>query len=147
MHTPLSNQPHPASSTIVVVEDNPHIRQLLQDFLSLLVNAQGCSIILLAEAHSACEYLHHHPCSVLITDLNLGFSNMDGFNVVDAANLLPQRPFVIVISSVTSLDKVNAGLNSGSIDRFLHKPFSLQQLGQILPPHLLHDSTKPFSPR
>lgn len=145
MHSALPPQTPPCPSTIVVVEDNPHIRILLQDFLSLIIDAHHCSVVLLSEAQPACDYLHHNPCSVLITDLNLGFSNMDGFSVVDAANNIQQRPFVIVISSVTSLDKVNAGLKDGSIDRFLHKPFSLQQLRQNLPAHLLHDSTKPFS--
>jgi CheY-like chemotaxis protein len=113
-----------ASKTILIVEDDPPLRQLVRRVLA----QQG---YVLLEARNAEEALHlvterHQPIDLLITDVVL--PHMDGFALSDRVKAIcPQAKVLFVSGYAGDSVAVRGGLKESG-EQFLLKPFTQDQL-------------------
>lgn len=113
--------------TILVVEDNYAIRCVVEEFLSLLIDTENIRIVSTDKESRADEVIRNEDVSLVITDVNLGIGG-DGLAIVDELNQKDTRPYIILMSSIEWLKSVKEYLETGRVDTFLNKPFSLDDL-------------------
>lgn len=107
-------------STILLVEDNPHIMKINAEFLSL----RGYEIRKAASANEAREQLRWHPIDLIVLDIMLP----DG-NGIALCRELKER-YHIPILFLTALGEnqdIVEGLRAGG-DDYLPKPYDLEVL-------------------
>ncbi|WP_051916952.1 MULTISPECIES: ATP-binding protein [unclassified Serratia (in: enterobacteria)] len=127
-HLPLpvqDEQPLPRNLRVLVVEDNPFNRHLLEEQLRLL----GCTVCLVEEGEQALARLQHEQFDVLLTDLSM--PGMDGYSLarrVQAA--YPKMPVVAVTADATPQEYIKC--SSAGMVRVLIKPLLLKELKQLL---------------
>lgn len=103
---------------VLIVEDEETIRELLVEFLQesgLQVEAVGC----------ACEGLalasRPDGCALLVTDIDLGVRDLDGFEIAARARRTrPDLPVVFISGRTWKLQEHAATAR----DRMLRKPFN-----------------------
>lgn len=115
------------NGAILIVEDNASIRDLIEEFLCYLVDAEQVRIFKTDKESEAEEILKREKVSLLITDVNLGRGG-DGLSIVNSLKEAPRRPYIIAISSIEWLEKIRNYLTNGTVDTFLSKPFSFKEL-------------------
>lgn len=103
---------------VLVVEDEETIRDLLVEFLEesgLEVQAVGCpcrGLALVSEPDG---------CTLLVTDIDLGVSELDGFEIAARARMTrPDLPVVFISGRTWRLQEHKATAR----DRMLRKPFN-----------------------
>jgi CheY-like chemotaxis protein len=108
--------------TIVLVDDDPAIRNLLQTFLE----RQGAKVYCAAGATEAMTLLERTVPDILISDIQLG--EFDGLRLI--AELREKHPSVATIA----ISGRNEGLTwtKSSPDAFLPKPFLLRKLFEVI---------------
>ena len=116
----LSPSPRPTVS-ILIVEDDPGHRQLLQEELSELDYAVHTA----ESAETACAALAEQTYAVVICDLRL--PGQDGFSVLEAARQRVPAPGFIMLTGFGTIDQAVAALKAGA-DDFLTKPVDLEHL-------------------
>ncbi|MFC5512339.1 response regulator [Massilia jejuensis] len=107
---------------VLLVEDNDDARELTAELLSLLGHQARCA----ASAELALEMLACEPADVLMTDITL--PGMSGIELVDQVRL--RYPGIETIFSSGHAQFANAR----ATDKFLLKPFSIDQLDAMLRP-------------
>lgn len=103
---------------LLVVDDNPAIRELLNDFLK----KEGFRVFGAPNGPSALEFMKGQRCDVVITDYSM--PEMDGVALIK--RLRPLYPYLFIIGISGFCDEkefLSAGANV-----FLSKPFRLQDL-------------------
>lgn len=115
------------SGTVLVVEDDSQLRQILRRYLT----SWGYSLLEAANGATALELVRTHvgPIDVLLTDLVM--PGMDGRSL--SRHVLAEKPTakVVFMSGYTEHAALrNAALGPG--DLFVQKPFSAQALSEIL---------------
>lgn len=122
MMTTPSPRPHDASRTavtVLVVEDDPHSRALLDHFLS----DRGYTVLTAALGADALD-LAHRAQAVL---LDVGLPDVDGWHVAETLRSdLPDLPVIFVTGSGEVADKL-LGFDLGAED-YLVKPYDLNEL-------------------
>ena len=109
-----------ASSNILIVDDDPDIRQVLKILLS--------ETYTVAEASSGMEavaYVKEHPELDLVL-LDVMMQGMDGFQTCDAIRKDSNVPVLFLTAKSAENDRVSAYFSGG--DDFLSKPFSSVEL-------------------
>src|SRR5690554_1336408 len=107
--------------TIMVVEDNPELRDALSDTLEY----DGYSVIAVADGQSALDALEHQTASLVVTDINM--DGMDGHALlVQIRRRHPLLP-VILITAFGSIGSSVRAMREGAVD-YLLKPFKPEQL-------------------
>ncbi len=119
------------SSTILVIEDNFSVRNVIREFLDFMIIPNSAKVVTLDKVDEANEVIENENVSLVITDVNLGVGG-DGLSLVDELNHRENRPYIVVMSSVEWLKKIENYLKSHMIDSFLNKPFSFKDLKSIL---------------
>ncbi len=120
------------NKAILIVEDNHAIREIIGEFLSTLIDTDDVRIFKTGTETEAGEILKNEDVSLLITDINLG-SEGDGLSLVDGLKQESQRPYIIAISSIEWIGRIEIYLKKGVVDTFLSKPFSYKELkGKLL---------------
>ncbi len=102
--------------TIVVIEDDPVLRQDTVDMLE----AADLAVVAFADGDQALDYLHHHQDGVaaVFTDVNLA-TDTDGLKV---AHLVADFfPAIVVIVTSGQYAERPPGLSEGA--RYLSKPW------------------------
>lgn len=113
------------SRTILVVDDEEHIRQGLCDALS----AEGYEGIEAVDGKNALEVLNKTPVDMVITDLRM--PKMDGNELLKKIySSYPTIPVVVLTGHGTIEEAVNA-MQNGAVD-FLTKPVDLGHLFMII---------------
>lgn len=116
-------QTNPSSQTVLVADDDPDLRVLLDQWLS----ASGFHVLTAANGREALDLVKQHPVEVVITDLK-----MPVINGLDLLTLLKEiRPDleVLFLSGQGSMPDVIEALREGRAFDFLLKP--LENLGQL----------------
>ena len=113
--------------TILVVEDNSAIRRVVEEFLSVLLDTENVKIVSTDKEAVADRIIREEDISLLITDVNLG-SGGDGLSIVNELNQRSERPYIILMSSIEWLKSIQEYLDSGLVDTFLNKPFTMIDL-------------------
>ena len=113
------------SVSVLVVEDDPHVRLMLDE----LLNDQGLDVWSVPDDLSAYQVLSQEArrFAVLLTDINLG-AGSDGFDVARRARCLNADIKVIFISAFPVAPERFA--SEGGV--FLSKPLDLPVLAQMV---------------
>lgn len=115
--------PLPALSPgrVGVLEDDPHVRQMLARFIS----AQGGTPREFRYGTELIDSVTSGDLDLVLVDL--GLPAEDGIDVVRRVRMMSRIPIVIV-SGRTELPAVSAGLDAGA-DDYVRKPISFEELG------------------
>jgi len=110
-----------ARHTVLVVDDEPFVRQSLQDMLE----GEGLRVVAAADLKAAHKLLQSEPVDAVVTDLQMpqggGMALLD--EVAAQGSGLP----VIVITGVGTIANAVAAMKKGAFD-FLQKPVDPAQL-------------------
>jgi DNA-binding response OmpR family regulator len=115
------NEPAPRSAVVLVVEDDPAIREGLVDALGF----HGHRVLQAATAPAGAEAALRSHCDLVLLDLML--PGGDGLDVLkELRRLKPRLPVIIITARGREADRVR-GLRMGA-DDYVVKPFSVREL-------------------
>jgi DNA-binding NtrC family response regulator len=121
----MESKMNPPRASVLLVEDDPGLRQLISDSLE----TQGFAVAQAADGADAMERLRGFVYDALVVDLCLPDKN--GMEILDEALTLFPMMRAVVITGFGGVDEAVVALKRGAID-FLQKPFKLERLGHIL---------------
>ena len=119
----MAEAPTPAGRRVLVVEDEPHIRELVALHLGL----EGLQVTQAADGEQAIKLVQSQPFDLCVLDLML--PRIDGLAVCRAIRREPvnaDAPILMLTARREEADKV-LGLESGA-DDYLTKPFGVREL-------------------
>jgi DNA-binding response OmpR family regulator len=111
------------SARVLIVEDEPHIR----DLVALHLRLEGLAIVAVGDGNEALRHARSEPFDVIVLDLML--PGLDGVTVCRAIRREPENsdvPILMLTARREESDKV-LGLESGA-DDYLTKPFGVREL-------------------
>lgn len=111
-----------ASQSIMLVEDDPDVRQALAD----LLRATGHAVTIAASAEEALELLGHTYQSVLLSDVDLGGATHGVALMQQIAQRYPFLPRILMSGLPAEILASRFGLSGGQV--LLAKPFTIPQL-------------------
>lgn len=117
-------------SRILVVDDDPGVRELLQDFL----RSRGYQVETAVDGPTTLEIARHDPPDLLLLDLMM--PGMNGMEVLRQLPSTAKHTSVIVVTAVTEEDVGRAALDAGAVD-YVTKPIDLAYLEQAISAVLL----------
>jgi CheY-like chemotaxis protein len=115
-----------AMARILVVEDDPNIRNLLVHFLQ----SRGYEVAAAADGLEGLKKVEEARPDLLVTDVMM--PKMNGYQLVNA--LVNERqdlptPKIVILTSRTDPADVKRGLNVGA-DAYIVKPFDLEDVAK-----------------
>src|SRR5688500_3237211 len=121
--------PHPMSSptqpTVLVVDDEADLRQLIAESLS----ADGFEVAQSPDAADAVERIKNFAYDALVVDLRL--PDADGMEVLDAALSRYPDILAVMVTGFGGVTEAVSAMKRGAAD-FLIKPFQIAQLSRVL---------------
>lgn len=105
---------------VLVVDDEPKITKLAQDYLE----RNGFRVLAAADGPAALALFRHERPDFVVLDLNL--PGMDGFDVARALRKESSVPIIMLTARVEEADRL-IGLELGA-DDYIVKPFSPREL-------------------
>jgi two-component system alkaline phosphatase synthesis response regulator PhoP len=108
------------SDLILVVDDEPKIVKLAQDYLE----KNGYRVASAGDGTTALAAFRHHKPDLVVLDLNL--PGMDGLEVCRAIRREADTPIIMLTARVDEVDRL-IGLELGA-DDYITKPFSPREL-------------------
>ncbi|MEX0900362.1 MAG: sigma-54 dependent transcriptional regulator [Gammaproteobacteria bacterium] len=111
----------PEYATILIVEDDDALRQLLADELA----EHGYTVETAPGIKAARQFLSASPCDVVISDLRLPDGN--GMDLLESLRAQPGSPGIVLITAFGSVPQAVEALKKGA-DDFLTKPLDLEHL-------------------
>ena len=129
MPQPISDPLH-APRTILVVEDEPSIRDSLCD----LFDVAGATVTAAADTGEALSALHTRAFDLVVTDLRLGPKHDGGLQVMAAAAMLSPDAAVIALTAYPEPPNRRAAARLGAA-HFLEKPVDLLTIAAIAEAH------------
>jgi len=108
------------TTTILVVDDQASVRQLLREYLS----EHGFKVITAADGQSALYTARHENPDLILLDLMM--PRMDGYQFIKQFRQERQTPIIIITAREEESDAV-LGLELGA-DDYVVKPFRLREL-------------------
>ncbi|MCT4608679.1 MAG: sigma-54 dependent transcriptional regulator [Pelagimonas sp.] len=110
-------------SDILIVDDERDIRELIGDILE----DEGFSVRLAGNSNDAMHEITSNPPAMLVLDIWLKDSKMDGIDILKAVKRdNPDIP-VVIISGHGNIEIAVAAIKQGAYD-FIEKPFNIDQL-------------------
>ncbi len=106
---------------LLVIEDDPEIRQMLQDFLE----SEGYTIITAADGETACARFAEESFDLVLLDLML--PKRSGTEVLRTIRNSGSTVPVLILSARDSDSDITLGLGIGA-DDYITKPFSVSQV-------------------
>ncbi|RKF15189.1 sigma-54-dependent Fis family transcriptional regulator [Roseovarius spongiae] len=114
-------------SDILIVDDERDIRELISDILE----DEGFETRLAGNSDDAMAAVAEEPPALLILDIWLKDSNMDGIDILKAVKRdYPEVP-VVIISGHGNIEIAVAAIKQGAYD-FIEKPFNIDQLMVVI---------------
>jgi len=110
---------------ILVVDDEPQIRLLLEEFLTDL----GCAVNTIADGHQALEWIKREAFSGVLTDLKM--ARLGGMELLKAIKLHDPRLPVVMITGYPSIESAVEAMKEGAAD-FITKPLRLDELRLVI---------------
>ena len=127
--TPLPTLAHGRTEPldVLVVDDEPDVREILQEFCRKL----GFRVSLAHDGRAAIAAINRGtpPYPIVLADLHM--PEADGFAVLDAARRAHASCYVVIITGYATIDLAVRAVKAGAYD-FLAKPFALGQLELVL---------------
>ena len=110
-------------SDILIVDDEKDIRELISEILI----DEGFSTRLSSNSAECLSQVSSAPPSLLILDIWLKDSNMDGIDILKRVKIdYPQVP-IVIISGHGNIEIAVSAIKQGAYD-FIEKPFNIEQL-------------------
>ena len=109
------------SITVLVVEDDDAMRDLLQEELS----DAGFQVRVASNARAGIEQVRTRPVDVVITDLRM--PELDGFDLIRDVKATEGTPPIIMITAFGSIQTAIKAVKLGAYD-YITKPFELEEL-------------------
>ncbi len=109
------------SSLILVVDDEPGVRDLISDALNLV----GLASITAAHGMEALTKLRDNQIDLMILDINM--PTMDGYEVLERMHEQGSRTPVIVLTARLDREDTKRAFELGA-DDFVRKPFGIEEL-------------------
>jgi len=111
----------PGNATVLLVEDEDDIREVLSEFLKL----QGFTVIEAKEGESAYRVFQDNQRHIDLVVLDLGIPGIDGEAFIDRVKQLQADAKIIVASGYTQ-HRMASDPEGFGVSAFLGKPFNLQ---------------------
>jgi DNA-binding response OmpR family regulator len=108
------------SETILVVDDQASVRQLLSEYLT----EQGFRVVTAADGQNALYTARHDPPDLILLDVMM--PKMDGYQFLRLYRQERQTPVIIITAREEETDAV-LGLDLGA-DDYVIKPFRMREL-------------------
>jgi two-component system OmpR family response regulator len=108
-------------TTILVVDDEPGVRDMLQDALSGAGYRVQCAI----NGADGLDQLRRGSADLCIVDINM--PTMNGFEFLEKLRAHDAKTPVLMLTARDSSDDVEFGLRGGA-DDYVKKPFSVEEL-------------------
>jgi CheY-like chemotaxis protein len=127
--TTWNNEGEVLMINILVIDDDPHIRTMLETILS----NGACCVQVACNGMAGLQLLREHTFDVVITDILMPES--DGFEVIMAINRMQPRPRVIAMTGGTaSLNReyLSGVANAMCVHQVLYKPFTIDNLLEVV---------------
>jgi DNA-binding NtrC family response regulator len=122
----VSDTTKDALPTVLVVDDDPWILELVKDMLA----AEPCRVVTTTEPVKALPLMEWERADVLVADIAM--PEVDGIDlVVRARKLFPSVPRILLTAAPT-LERVIRSVNEAEIYRVLVKPVSPKVLREII---------------
>ena len=114
-------------SDILIVDDERDIRELIGDILK----DEGFSVRLAGNSDDAMAEINKEPPALLILDIWLKDSQMDGIDILKAVKRDNPDVPVVIISGHGNIEIAVAAIKQGAYD-FIEKPFNIDQLMVVI---------------
>lgn len=111
--------------TLLAVDDEPAVRDLLRDVLRPV----GYRVLCADTGAKALAQMRRERVDLVILDL--GMPDMTGIQVLRRIRRLPRPPVVVVLTGFGDLDSVREVMRLGAYD-YLTKPCDLECLGRVI---------------
>ncbi len=108
------------TNTILVVDDQSSVRQLLQEYL----NEQGFRVLTASDGQNALYMARHEQPDLILLDIMM--PKMDGYQFLRQYRQERQTPIIIITAREEETDAV-LGLDLGA-DDYVVKPFRMREL-------------------
>lgn len=109
------------SLRILIVDDEPNIRFLLQKMLE----KEGHKALLAENGLEALKLLETNTIDLILSDIKM--PQMDGLEFLSRVHVIKPQVPVIIMTADPNMPKVKAALKQGALD-FLEKPFDLSHI-------------------
>ena len=109
------------AARVVVVDDEPDLRLLLEDYLT----THGLAVRCAGSGSELDVLLRAEPADVLILDVNM--PGEDGFAIVERLRRAGSTVGIVMLTAVGAVESRVAGLGAGA-DDYLPKPFEPREL-------------------
>ncbi|KRT55473.1 sigma-54-dependent transcriptional regulator [endosymbiont of Ridgeia piscesae] len=110
-----------SQSTVLIVEDDPALREALSDTLELA----GYPVVAADEGGAALEILEQEPVGMVVSDVQM--RPMDGYRLLKRIkNSYPELP-VLLMTAYGTIEKAVDAMRDGAVD-YLVKPFEAELL-------------------
>lgn len=108
-------------ATILVVDDEPGVRDMLADALRM----QGYAVEVAADGHSGLREIHDGHFDLVISDVNM--PKVSGFELLERMRATGNETPVILLTARGDRADVAVGFRAGA-DDYVTKPFGLEEL-------------------
>ncbi len=116
MNRPIANQDIAGSQRVLVVEDDPGVRECV----ACLLHTKGCATVLAKTVEEGIAALRSDDFDLIISDLRL--PDATGLDVIRGAKDLDPETPVILMTSYSSVESAIEALRLGAVD-YMIKPF------------------------
>ena len=110
----------PETPAILIVDDEPHVLQLVTDILATQYECVG-----VGSAEEALAELTARRFDLVVSDINLG--GLSGVEMIPHVHELSPDTVVMMISGDLSLDSPIQAMRKGAFD-YLQKPFDIEHV-------------------
>lgn len=118
--------PSPCQEPVVVIEDDPEMRELLGMFMI----DEGYDVRLMGTGEEFLHYLEkNNPPRVVLLDLSL--PQLSGAEILGILNQRPDRSKIKIIAA-SAWDDIDVRAQDCGADGFIRKPLDLEKLADVL---------------
>ena len=110
-----------ATATVLIVDDEPSMREML----SIMLKREGYDVLLADGGKAAVEILRRRPVDLLISDIKM--PDMSGVDVLREAKQIRQGIVGILMTAYKSTESLQSALRLGAVE-YLDKPFDTDVL-------------------
>ncbi len=118
------------AGTVLVVDDEPDVRELTEEMLRRF----GLSVLTAQEGREGVETFRKHADEIDVVLLDLTMPGMAGEDVLSEIQRIQSDQRIVLMSGYS--EEFAVSRFHGRIAGFLQKPFTREQLGEVLRPAL-----------
>lgn len=114
-----------AKLSVLVIDDEPDVLEVVQDFLS----AEGFEVTTLADPTVAVERIRDEVFHLVILDLMM--PNVSGLDLLSQIRAVDDDIAVIILTGHPSLDSATASIQH-EVSAYIHKPFKVTEFREVI---------------